>query len=55
MIDPIVLILGVLAFVVLIVTLTVSAHGAAQRKPDPNDYPIQSDPRPWDVLGGGRD
>jgi hypothetical protein len=26
----------------------------AARKPEPDDYPIQSDPRPWDVLGGGR-
>jgi hypothetical protein len=51
--DPIVEILGVLAFVVLIGILAVSAHGAA-RKPDPDEYPIQSDPRPWDVLGGGR-
>jgi hypothetical protein len=53
-IDPIVEIAGVLAFIALIAILAVSAHGAA-RKPDPDDYPIQSDPRPWDVLGGGRD
>jgi hypothetical protein len=52
--DPIVEILGVLAFIALIGILAVSAHGAA-RKPEPDDYPIQSDPRPWDVLGGGRD
>jgi hypothetical protein len=52
--DPIVEILGVLAFIALIGILAVSAHGAA-RKPDPDDYPIQSDPRPWDVLGGRGD
>jgi hypothetical protein len=65
-IDTVVLIVGTLAFAGLIVTLVVStasdasdcthdaaAHGAA-RKPDPDEYPIQSDPRPWDVLGGGR-
>jgi hypothetical protein len=52
-IDALVWTLGALAFGALIATLLIVSHGAA-RKPDPDDYPIQSDPRPWDVLGGGR-
>jgi hypothetical protein len=53
-IDAIVWTLGALAFGLLIGTLLIVSHGAARKKPDPDDYPIQSDPRPWDVLGGGR-